>query len=151
MPMRGPRSRPFSTTSPASCCRDTGTCLPQPDPIPAPASAGLPARDPSDQRGHDMKKTEHREATAGERVEDAVNTSSRPSDLKITDMRLAVVAANYDYPILKLDTNQGVYGLGEVRDAGHAENALQFKSVLVGENPCNVDMIFRHIKHFGNW
>jgi L-alanine-DL-glutamate epimerase-like enolase superfamily enzyme len=85
------------------------------------------------------------------RMEQAVNTNSRPSDLKITDIRLAVVASNYDYPIIKIDTNQGVYGLGEVRDAGHRENALQFKSMLLGQNPCNVDMIFRAIKHFGSW
>jgi L-alanine-DL-glutamate epimerase-like enolase superfamily enzyme len=62
-----------------------------------------------------------------------------------------VVASNYDYPIIRLDTNQGVYGIGEVRDAGHRENALQFKSMLLGQNPCNVDMIFRAIKAFGNW
>jgi L-alanine-DL-glutamate epimerase-like enolase superfamily enzyme len=31
------------------------------------------------------------------------------------------------------------------------ENALQFKSLLLGQNPCNVDMIFRAIKQFGNW
>ena len=84
-------------------------------------------------------------------VEDAVNTHSSPSELKITDMRLAVVCSNYDYPILRIDTNQGVYGIGEVRDAGHKENALQFKSQLLGQNPCNVDMIFRSIKQFGNW
>src|SRR5258706_6921344 len=83
-------------------------------------------------------------------VENAIHTHSRPSELKITDMRLAVVASIYDYPILRLDTNQGVYGLGEVRDAGHVENALQFKSILLGQNPCNVDMIFRAIKHFGH-
>lgn len=85
------------------------------------------------------------------RAEDAVRTHSRPSDLKITDIRLAVVCSNYDYPILRIDTNQGVYGIGEVRDAGHKENALQFKSMLLGQNPCNVDMIFRAIKHFGSW
>ena len=95
-------------------------------------------------------------ANAGEqeqigRAENAVNSYSRPTDLKITDMRLAVVSANYDYPIIRIDTNQGVYGIGEVRDAGHKENALQFKSMLVGQNPCNIDMIFRAIKHFGNW
>src|SRR5258706_2155788 len=84
-------------------------------------------------------------------VENAIRTASRPSDLKITDMRLAVVASIYDYPILRIDTNQGVYGLGEVRDAGHVENALQFKSILLGQNPCNVDMIFRAIRHLGNW
>jgi L-alanine-DL-glutamate epimerase-like enolase superfamily enzyme len=85
------------------------------------------------------------------RVEDAIKTYSRPADLKITDMRLAVVCSNYDYPIIRIDTNQGVYGIGEVRDAGHKENALQFKSFLLGQNPCNVDMIFRAIKKFGNW
>jgi len=84
-------------------------------------------------------------------VENAINTYSRPSDLKITDMRIAVVASNYDYPIIRIDTNQGVYGIGEVRDAGHKENALQFKNFLVGQNPCNIDMIFRAIKQFGNW
>jgi L-alanine-DL-glutamate epimerase-like enolase superfamily enzyme len=84
-------------------------------------------------------------------VENAVNTYSRPSDIRITDMRIAVVCSNYDYPIIRIDTNQGVYGIGEVRDAGHKENALQFKSMLVGQNPCNIDMIFRAIKRFGNW
>ena len=72
----------------------------------------------------------------------------QPSELKITDMRMAVVCSNYDYPIIRIDTNQGVYGIGEVRDAGHNENALQFKSMLLGQNPCNVDMIFRAIKQF---
>ena len=85
------------------------------------------------------------------RIENAINTNSSPSELRITDMRLAVVAANYDYPIIRIETNQGIYGLGEVRDAGHAVNALQFKSMLIGQNPCNVDMIFRAIKRYGNW
>lgn len=85
------------------------------------------------------------------KIENAVNTNSRPSDLKITDMRLAVVCSNYDYPIVRIDTNQGVYGIGEVRDAGHVENALQFKSMLLGQNPLNVDFLFHMMKTFGNW
>ena len=85
------------------------------------------------------------------RVEDAVSRYSYPSQLRITDIRTAVVASNYDYPIIRIDTNQGVYGIGEVRDAGHRENALQFKHMLLGENPCHVDMIFRAIKQFGSW
>lgn len=86
-----------------------------------------------------------------DRVLDKVNTFSAPSQLRITDMRVAVVASNYDYPIIRIDTNQDVYGIGEVRDAGHKENALQFKSRLLGQNPLNIDMIFRDIKRFGNW
>ena len=82
-------------------------------------------------------------------AQDAVNTYSSPSDLKITDMRMAVVCSNYDYPIIRIDTNQGVYGIGEVRDAGHKEDALRFKSFLLGQNPCNIDMIFRTIKKYG--
>jgi L-alanine-DL-glutamate epimerase-like enolase superfamily enzyme len=85
------------------------------------------------------------------RVERAITTYARPSDLRVTDIRVAVVASNYDYPIIRIDTNQGVSGLGEGRDAGHRENVLQFKSMLLGQNPCNVDMLFRAIKHFGNW
>ena len=88
--------------------------------------------------------------TEKEKIQNTANTSSSPSDLKITDLRTAVVWSNYDYPILRIDTNQGVYGIGEVRDAGHRENALQFKSFQLGQNPCNIDMIFRAIKHFGN-
>ena len=97
-----------------------------------------------------MTETDDVRQSVGQ-VEDAISVNSSPSDLKITDMRLAVVCSNYDYPILRIDTNQGVYGIGEVRDAGHRENALQFKSMLLGQNPCNVDMIFRSMKQFGNW
>lgn len=85
------------------------------------------------------------------KVENAIQSHSRPSDLKITDLRIAVVSSNYDYPIIRLDTNQGVYGIGEVRDAGHKQNALQFKSMLLGQNPCNVDFLFHSMKTFGNW
>jgi L-alanine-DL-glutamate epimerase-like enolase superfamily enzyme len=79
-----------------------------------------------------------------------VNRNSQPSDLKITDMRIAVVTgAPMTCPLLRLDTNQGVYGLGEVRDGASKTYALILKSRLLGENPCNVDKIFRKIKQFG--
>ena len=96
-----------------------------------------------------MKKPSGAQVTAN--VENAVKTHSSPSDLRITDMRLAVVEGHCYYPILRIDTNQGVYGLGEVRDNGHAHNALQFKHMLVGQNPCNVDFLFKWIKRYGNW
>ena len=76
-----------------------------------------------------------------------VNTNSRPSQLKITDMRLTQTRTGG--PILKLDTNQGIYGLGEVRDGASKTYALLLKSRILGENPCNVDKIFRQIKQFG--
>ena len=85
-----------------------------------------------------------------EAVVQNVNTSSRPSDLKITDLRVLTVArAPMTCPIIRIDTNQGIYGLGEVRDGASKNYALILKSRLLGENPCNVDHLFRKIKQFG--
>src|SRR6201993_5143257 len=79
-----------------------------------------------------------------------VNTSSRPSELKITDLRVLVIAgAPMTCPIIRIDTNQGVYGLGEVRDGASKNYALMLKSRLLKENPCNVDKLFRKVKQFG--
>ena len=45
-------------------------------------------------------------------IENAVSHYSQPSELKITDLRMAVVCSNYYYPIIRIDTNQSVYGIG---------------------------------------
>ena len=77
------------------------------------------------------------------------NTNSKPSDLRITDMRIATIRAPMYSPIIRIDTNQGIYGLGEVRDGGTKNYALELKSRILGENPCHIDKIFRKIKQFG--
>jgi L-alanine-DL-glutamate epimerase-like enolase superfamily enzyme len=79
-----------------------------------------------------------------------VNRNSAPSQLRITDMRAIRIASNYDYPIIRIDTNQGVYGLGEVRDAGNEGMALILKSHLVGRNPLNIEPILDSIRNFRN-
>ncbi len=79
-----------------------------------------------------------------------VQRNSIPSDLRITDLRVAVVEkAPMTCPLIRLDTNQGLVGYGEVRDGASATYALFLKSRLLGENPCNVDRLFRKIKQFG--
>ena len=80
-----------------------------------------------------------------------VNTNSKPSDLKITDLRVLVIGrAPMTCPIIRIDTNQGIYGLGEVRDGASKNYALMLKSRLLGENPCNIDKLFRKVKQFGS-
>src|SRR6266576_589390 len=81
----------------------------------------------------------------------AVNTNSSPSTLKITDLRVATIVkpGPSPCPIIRIDTNQGVYGLGEVRDGASATYALFLKSRILGENPLQLDKIFRKIKQFG--
>src|SRR5947209_20006838 len=79
-----------------------------------------------------------------------VNTNSRPSELRITDMRVAeITGAPFASVLLKIFTNQGIVGLGEVRDGAIATYALMLNSRLLGENPCNIDRMFRRINQFG--
>jgi L-alanine-DL-glutamate epimerase-like enolase superfamily enzyme len=78
-----------------------------------------------------------------------VQRSSNPSELKITDLRYALTTVLGGTAIIRIDTNQGIYGLGEVRDGADARYALMLKSRILGQNPCNVEMIFRMIKQFG--
>jgi L-alanine-DL-glutamate epimerase-like enolase superfamily enzyme len=119
-------------------------------------------RDPStaSNRRHFLKKTAFGgislAALAGLSFEDAiagttskVSRASAPSDLKITDMRYALTTVLGGTAIIRIDTNQGIYGLGEVRDGADPRYALMLKSRILGQNPCNVEMIFKTIRQFG--
>lgn len=82
---------------------------------------------------------------------DQVNTHSSPSALRITDLRVAV-DENHDEgiaPIIRIDTNQGISGYGQGRNGSSKTYPLMLKSRLLGENPCDVDRLFRKIKQFG--
>jgi L-alanine-DL-glutamate epimerase-like enolase superfamily enzyme len=80
-----------------------------------------------------------------------VSRSSSPSDMKITDLRVAEKGnrGTMANRIIRIDTNQGIYGLGDIRDGTDQRFALFLKSKIVGLNPCNVEMIFKVIKQFG--
>ena len=83
--------------------------------------------------------------------EDNIRQNSRPSALRITDVRTATVGwQGWRFPIIRIDTNQGICGYGEVRDGASKIYALMLKRQLVGENPCNIDRVFRKIKQFGH-
>lgn len=91
-----------------------------------------------------MKKNDYAETLAH------VNTNSRASDLRITDLRVVdVVDLPMHCTLVKIDTNQGLVGFGEVRDGGSRNFVLSLKSRLIGENPCEIDKLFRRIKQFG--
>ncbi|QQO11245.1 mandelate racemase/muconate lactonizing enzyme family protein [Breznakiella homolactica] len=79
-----------------------------------------------------------------------VSTNSKPSELRITDIKICKV----DLPpwgshLVKFETNQGISGFGEMRDGASATYLKMLKSRLVGENPCDADRLFRKIKQFG--
>jgi L-alanine-DL-glutamate epimerase-like enolase superfamily enzyme len=81
----------------------------------------------------------------------SVNRSSSPSELRITDLRIAVVdRAPFRCPLIRIDTNQDICGYGEVRDGASERYALILKSRLLRQNPCNVERIFKRIRQFGH-
>ncbi len=83
-------------------------------------------------------------------ISESVNRNSHPSQLRITDIRFTDVAgAPMHCTLMKIYTNQGIVGLGEVRDGGNRVYAEMLKSRLIGENPCNVEKLFRRVKQFG--
>jgi L-alanine-DL-glutamate epimerase-like enolase superfamily enzyme len=97
-----------------------------------------------------MFRMSQRAACAQATNQASFNRNSAPSALKITDIRFVLVASNYDYPIIRIDTNQGVYGLGEARDAGREGTALVLKPHLVGQNPLYIEPILDTVRNFAN-
>jgi len=97
-----------------------------------------------------MLKLAERDAVARYRQPGSINKNSAPSKLRITDMRACRIASGLDYPIIRIDTNQGVYGLGEVRDAGVEGIALVLKPHLVGRDPLSIEPTLDTIRKFSN-
>jgi L-alanine-DL-glutamate epimerase-like enolase superfamily enzyme len=88
-----------------------------------------------------------------ESVSGQINTNSKPSALRITDMRVVVASPPYeqDYRcLIRIDTNQGISGYGDVRGRASKTYALMLKSRILGMNPCNVAAIFYKIKQHGD-
>lgn len=83
-------------------------------------------------------------------IADQVNPRLRSSSLRITDVRVAsLTGIPFRSNIIRVDTNQGLVGYGEVRDGASKSYALMLKHHLVGENPCDVERLFRRVKQFG--
>ena len=76
---------------------------------------------------------------------------SAPTDLKITDMRIAEITdVVFRTPNVRIYTNQGIVGPSDVRDGAAKEYALFLKSRLLGENPGNVERLFKKIRQSGH-
>ena len=85
--------------------------------------------------------------------------------MEITSVRGAVVEGNFDWPIVRIETDTGISGYGEVRDflrpnSWHSETfyvddpldlALNLEPELVGRDPTDVLGIFESIEQYGGW
>lgn len=84
-----------------------------------------------------------------ESVLNNVNTYSCPSQLRITDIKVCDLGRPYFTTLIKIMTNQGIEGYGQTREGGSRLYAVMLKRLLLGQNPCDVDKLFRRIKQFG--
>ena len=88
----------------------------------------------------------------------SVSRASSPADLRITDLRIAEkgfgsptrdTQSTLPQRIIQIYTNQGISGIGDIRDGTDQRFALFLKSKIVGLNPCNVEMLFKIVRQFG--
>ena len=67
--------------------------------------------------------------------------------MKIVDLKAMTLQMNgWRYPIVRIDTDEGIYGLGEARDGSDKVLLLELKRFVVDEDPTNVERLFQKIR-----
>jgi L-alanine-DL-glutamate epimerase-like enolase superfamily enzyme len=67
--------------------------------------------------------------------------------MKIVDLKAMTIQMNgWRYHIVRIDTDEGIYGLGEARDGSDKRLLLELKRFVVGEDPTNVERLFQKIR-----
>jgi galactonate dehydratase len=95
----------------------------------------------------------HPLAAFGQALEEAVDAasqSSRPADLRITDVRCGFIRGGAGL-FVKIHTNQGIWGCGEGVDAvrGTYHLVMGFGRLLRDRNPLDVHRIFEDLRRGG--
>src|SRR6266540_3728699 len=67
--------------------------------------------------------------------------------MRITRVSTAVMESNFDWTIVKVETDQGVTGTGEAFvGPGLTAVIREFAAILVGEDPTHIDRVIRRMK-----
>jgi len=67
-------------------------------------------------------------------------------DVEITDIETLVVDGNFEWNLVKVETDAGVTGIGEAYRGGGVPELVEYtKRFLIGENPLDVERIRRRI------
>src|SRR5438128_3308637 len=64
--------------------------------------------------------------------------------VKITDVKCMIVRGTWDWNLVKVETDSGLYGLGEAYWGPGVKDLIltQMKPLVVGEDPLNVDKLY---------
>jgi L-alanine-DL-glutamate epimerase-like enolase superfamily enzyme len=67
--------------------------------------------------------------------------------MRITNITTAVIEANFDWTIVKVETDEGIVGYGEAFLGPGLTSAIRdFRQILIGEDPTSIDRILRRMK-----
>ncbi|MBX0293278.1 mandelate racemase/muconate lactonizing enzyme family protein [Haloarcula nitratireducens] len=67
-------------------------------------------------------------------------------DVEITDIETCVVEGNFEWNLIKVETDAGVTGIGESYRGGGVPELVEYtKRFLLGENPLDVERLSRYI------
>src|SRR5260370_9314310 len=64
--------------------------------------------------------------------------------IKITDVKCMIVRGTWDWNLIKVETDSGLYGIGEAYWGWGVEDLVlnKLKGIVVGEDPLNVDKLY---------
>ena len=64
--------------------------------------------------------------------------------VKITDVKFMIVQGTWDWNLIKVETDSGVYGIGEAYWGWGVKDLVlnKMKGIIVGEDPMNVDRLY---------
>jgi len=64
--------------------------------------------------------------------------------VKITDVKCMIVRGTWDWNLIKIETDAGIYGLGEAYWGWGVKDLVvnKMKGILIGEDPMNVDKLY---------
>ena len=92
-----------------------------------------------------MSRPQNRLQTFAKKV--ALNLPSRASDLKIVRIKTAVVEGNFDWTFVRIESDEGLAGLGECFFAPGLTSILRsLEPLLVGEDPRDINRLFRKLQ-----
>ena len=77
---------------------------------------------------------------------DHISTRDPDRDVAITSIDACVVEGNFEWNLIRVETDAGVTGIGEAYRGGGIPEIVEYTNrFLVGENPLDVERLVRHI------
>jgi gluconate/galactonate dehydratase len=85
--------------------------------------------------------------SAGESPQRIIARKKFESDVKILRLKTAVVEGNFDWTFVRIETDEGIQGLGECFFAPGLTSILRsLEALLLGEDPRDINRLFRKLQ-----